>query len=73
MRGYNRQLQIYDGERFYAAATRGLPEKLAETLRRPHHVGRNDLRARLVAGDPVAHAPDLVEIDDPAARAAIQG
>jgi two-component system, NtrC family, sensor kinase len=43
-------LQIYDGERFYAAATRGLPEKLAEALRRPHHVGRNDLPQRRQPG-----------------------
>jgi GAF domain-containing protein len=65
-------LQIYDGGRFCAAATRGLPEEFAEALRRPHHVGGYDLRARLVAGDSVAHAPDLAEIDDPAARNAMQ-
>ena len=62
-------LQIFDGEKFYAAAVRGLPEAIADRLREGYSPGPNLPISRLLEGEPFAHTPDLAEIDDPLARA----
>jgi len=65
-------LQLYDGETFHAAAVHGLPEKLADFLRRGYHAGPNLPQAKLIAGEPLAHVADLAEVDDPGARTAVE-
>src|SRR5260370_22821837 len=53
-------LQRYDGERFEAAALRGLPPAYAEFLRsNPPRSGPGTAPFRIVAGEQVVHVPDL--------------
>jgi len=62
-------LQIYDGERFRAAAVRNLSEDMAERLRQGYTPGHNMPNRRLFDGERFAHVPDIGQIDDPMARA----
>jgi adenylate cyclase len=65
-------LQLYDGEKFRAAAVRGMSEAMAERLRQGYTPGPNMLNRRLLDGDRVAHILDLAEIDDPMARTIVE-
>jgi signal transduction histidine kinase/putative methionine-R-sulfoxide reductase with GAF domain len=68
-------LTTYDGNRFHAAATHGLPESFAALLRQPFRPGLNVAR-RLLAGEPIIHIPDMAalsyEPDDRIGRAAVE-
>ena len=64
-------LQIYDGEKFRAVATHGLPEPLATRLREGYVPGRN-LR-QLIDGAAFSQFPDIGLVDEPMARAAAEG
>src|SRR5271165_1052519 len=61
-------LQIYDGEKFRAVATHGLPEPFADWLRRGHP--GPDVRRLLDEG--FIQNTDLAEIDDPSARTIVE-
>jgi GAF domain-containing protein len=61
-------LLLYDGEKFRAAAVRGLSEALAELLRQGFIPGPNHPSQRLLEGARFAQVPDWAEIDDPVAR-----
>ncbi|MBV9202668.1 MAG: GAF domain-containing protein [Alphaproteobacteria bacterium] len=53
-------LQTYDGERFEAAALRGLPPAYAEFLRTdPPRSGPGTAPTRIVSGERIVHIPDL--------------
>ena len=56
-------LWTYDGERFQAAATRGLPPPFEEFVREPRIPGRDTGIARLARGEPLVHFTDLAAID----------
>ena len=64
-------LQLYDGEQFRAVAT-GFSGPLADWLRQGYRPGPNMPHQRLVDGEPFVHILDLAEIDDPAARSAVE-
>ena len=64
-------LQIYDGEKFRAVATHGLPEPLAMRLREGYAPGPNV--RQLIDGAAFAQFPDIGLIDEPMARAAAEG
>jgi two-component system, NtrC family, sensor kinase len=51
-------LTVYDGQHFYAVATRGMPEAFATVLRRPR-AASDLLQERLLAGEGLVHIPDL--------------
>jgi adenylate cyclase len=53
-------LQIYDGEFFRPAATRGLPEPFAGQLRQGFRASGNPVGQALLAGERFVHIPDLV-------------
>jgi two-component system, NtrC family, sensor kinase len=61
-------LQVYDGEKFRAVATHGLPEPFAEWLRQGHP--GPDLERLRDQG--FVQYTDLAEIDGPGARAAVE-
>jgi two-component system, NtrC family, sensor kinase len=61
-------LQTYDGERFRAAAVRGMSEAMADRLREGYTPGPNMPNRRLFDGARFAHVPDIAQIDDPMAR-----
>src|SRR5207247_7014133 len=65
-------LQLYDGERFRAAAVRGMSEAMADRLRHGYIPGPNLPNRRPLEGARFAHIPDLAEIDDPMARAVVE-
>ncbi|HME23042.1 MAG TPA: GAF domain-containing protein [Acetobacteraceae bacterium] len=52
-------LWTYDGERYRAAATRGLPPQFAAFVREPRVPGSETGIARLIQGEPLVHFPDL--------------
>jgi PAS domain S-box-containing protein len=69
-------LWSYDGERFRATATRGLPPRFAEFVRKPRIPGPNTGIARLARGEPLVHFTDLMAMDtyksgDPLHRASV--
>jgi GAF domain-containing protein len=53
-------LTVYDGQHFYAVATRGMPEAFAALLRRPRPAS-DLLQERLLAGEGLVHIVDLAE------------
>jgi GAF domain-containing protein len=55
-------LLLYDGEYLRAAATRGLPEGLADLLRQPFSPEPNGPGARLIAGDRFYQIADQAEL-----------
>jgi class 3 adenylate cyclase/GAF domain-containing protein len=65
-------LQLYDGEKFRAAAIQGLPKQQADFIRDGYTPGPGLPHSRLIAGEDVVHVLDLAEIDDPAARKAVE-
>jgi class 3 adenylate cyclase len=65
-------LQLYDGQKFRAAALHGVPEALANKLRQGYSPGPNMPNRRLLEGEPFAHIPDITEIDDPVARSVVE-
>jgi GAF domain-containing protein len=64
-------LQLYDGQKFRAVATHGLPEPLATRLREGYVPGPN-LR-QLIDGAAFSQFPDIGLVDEPMARAAAEG
>jgi adenylate cyclase len=54
-------LMLFDGEYFRAGATRGLPEELAEFLRKPYSPEPGGPGARLIAGESFYQITDQVE------------
>jgi class 3 adenylate cyclase len=54
-------LQTYDGQLFRAVAVRGLPEQLAEELRRGYHPELWPPTRPLVDGARLVHVPDLTQ------------
>src|SRR5258708_33568747 len=54
-------LVTYDGERFLAVATHGMPERFAEVLRRPYRAEPSTPNYRLVRGERFVHIPDLLK------------
>ena len=65
-------LQLYDGQKFHAAAVHGLPEALATRLRQGYSPGPNMPNRRLLDEEHFAHVPDMMEIDDPIARSVVE-
>jgi GAF domain-containing protein/two-component sensor histidine kinase len=63
-------LFLRDGERFLAAAMRGVPEPLAERLRHGQFGTDAPVTKPLLAGEPSVHLVDLPAIDHPLARVA---
>ena len=53
-------LTVYDGERFYGVATRGMPEAFAILLRRPRPAS-GLLQGGLLAGERLVHIPDMTQ------------
>src|SRR5437899_5063986 len=51
-------LSTYDGERFQAVATRGLPSTLADFFKDPFIPGPESYLGRLLTGETVLHVPD---------------
>jgi GAF domain-containing protein len=66
-------LQLFDGDRFRAVATRFPPdaEAFAERLRRGYPASDTPVLQPLRAHVRFVHVPDLAEVDDPVARAAV--
>jgi GAF domain-containing protein len=65
-------LQLYDGEKFRAAAIQGLPKQQADFIRDGYRPGPGLPHSRLIAGEDVVHTLDLAEIEDPAAQKAVE-
>ncbi len=65
-------LHIYDGERFHAAATHNLPEEFVALLRQGFRGADNPVSRPLLDGARLVHIPDLAEIEDPTAQAAVE-
>jgi class 3 adenylate cyclase len=53
-------LTVYDGQHFYAVATRGLPEAFTTLLRRPRPAS-DLIQERLMAGEGLVHISDLAD------------
>jgi PAS domain S-box-containing protein len=69
-------LWTYDGERFQATATRGLPPRFEQFVREPRIPGPQTGIARLAQGELLVHFTDLAAIDaykagDPLHRASV--
>jgi adenylate cyclase len=68
-------LQLYDGEKFRAVATRGYPEKLEELLRHPYSLEPTSPVRALLHGEPLVEIPDVIahqaEAPNPRTEAAI--
>jgi two-component system NtrC family sensor kinase len=62
-------LFLFDGEVFRAAASQGYPEGPPERMRRGIAVSEDPRLAALLAGERLIHVPDLMQLDDPIARA----
>jgi class 3 adenylate cyclase len=54
-------LQLYDGEKFRAVATRGYPERFEELLRQPYTLEPNNPLQSLIEGASLLEIPDVVE------------
>ena len=66
-------LQLFDGERFRAVATRFPPdaEAFAQRLRRGYAASDTPVLQPLRGGVPFVHVPDLAEVGDAVARTAV--
>jgi GAF domain-containing protein/HPt (histidine-containing phosphotransfer) domain-containing protein/ActR/RegA family two-component response regulator len=68
-------LQLYDGEKFRAVATRGYPENLEELLQHPYSLEPTSPVRALLHGEPLVEIPDVIahqaEAPNPRAEAAI--
>jgi len=65
-------LQIYDGEESRAVAVRGVPQELADGLRRGFRPGPNHPLTALLSGDRFVQIPDMAKSDDPVQQMAIR-
>jgi CheY-like chemotaxis protein len=65
-------LQLYDGEKFRAAAVHDLSEALADFLRRGYSLDPTFPHRRLLEGEPFIHVPDLAKLDDPLSRSVVE-
>ena len=65
-------LWLFDGETFRGAAMQGVPEDLAEQMRRGFSVRQTSIFAPLLAGEPFVHVADNRLIDDALTRAAAE-
>src|SRR5436190_16289392 len=62
-------LFLFDGDVFRAAASQGYPEGPPERMRRGIAVSEDPRLAALLAGERLIHIPDLMQLEDPIARA----
>jgi GAF domain-containing protein len=62
-------LFLFDGEIFRAAASQGYPDGPPERMRRGITVSEDPRLAALLAGERLIHVPDLMQLEDPIARA----
>ena len=70
-------LFTYDGQRFRAVVTHGVPEPVTEVLRQPFGAETGSSQDRLVRGERLVHIPDITGLagqlpEFPVARAAVQ-
>jgi PAS domain S-box-containing protein len=65
-------LMLYDDDKFRAVAVHGLPEAFADKVRQGVSPGPNHPIRRLLEGERFTQFPDMAEIDDPIARAAVE-
>ena len=65
-------LELFDGEYFRAAATRNVPQAVAERLRRGLPAAENPMGRPLLAGEPFFHVADIAELDEPVARISVR-
>jgi GAF domain-containing protein len=63
-------LEIWDGERVRAVATRGLPREFDDLIRQGYRPEPNDPHWALVDGRRFVHVPNLGGVDDPTSRTA---
>src|SRR5205807_2316743 len=62
-------LFLFDGDVFRAGASQGYPEGPPERMRRGITVSEDPRLAALLAGERLIHVPDLMQLEDPIARA----
>jgi GAF domain-containing protein len=62
-------LFLFDGDVFRAVATQGYPEGPAERMPRGITASEDPRFAALLAGERLIHVPDLMQLEDPIARA----
>jgi GAF domain-containing protein len=65
-------MQVYDGQQFRAVAVRGLPEPIADQLRRGFRPGPKHPNQGLLEGDSFVQIVDLAQVDDPLVRVAVE-
>ena len=65
-------LELYDGERFWAVAVRGLSDEFAEILRQGTSAADNPATRPLLEGSRFAHILDLAETDYTVTRSAAE-
>jgi GAF domain-containing protein len=65
-------LEVWDGERLRALATRGLPAQFEELIRRGYQPDPNDAHWQLVNGAGFVHIADQAAVDNPMHRRAAE-
>jgi len=65
-------LEIWDGERLRALATRGLPASFEELVRGGYQPGPNDLHWQLLDGARFVHIADQAALDEPMHQKAVE-
>jgi len=65
-------LEIWDGERLRALATRGLPASFKELVRGGYQPGPNDLHWQLLDGARFVHIADQAALDEPMHQKAVE-